>query len=201
MNKKSIINERFGRLIVLEETSEKFGKSRDIVYLCLCDCGNKKLVAARHLRDGGTRSCGCLGNETRIKSGNNQKKDDRKSVLINGLFAKFKNDAKKRRISVEIGVDFFENLVLSECFYCGESPKNEFMYTYSKEKIKYSGIDRVNSEKGYCEDNVVSCCWRCNSSKNNMSLSEFSIWLLRISNKYMKTETFVELTNEMKDNI
>lgn len=28
---------------------------------CQCDCGNKTVVAGNHLRDGETKSCGCLG--------------------------------------------------------------------------------------------------------------------------------------------
>ena len=32
---------------------------------CLCDCGNTKMIAGCHLRNGNTRSCGCLQNAFR----------------------------------------------------------------------------------------------------------------------------------------
>lgn len=198
MIKESLVGKIFGRLRVIKEVDKK---GRDTRYLCICEDGNEVEVDARHLRSGKTSSCGCLAQETRSKNGKFHRIEDRESVLINGLFAKFKNDAKHRKIKVELKSEEFRNIVLSNCFYCGSFPQNEFIYTYSNEKIKYNGIDRIDNEKPYCLNNVVPCCWRCNSSKNNMSLLDFSRWLYAISEKFMKTETFVELTNEMKDNI
>lgn len=54
-------NKRFGRLVVLEYA----GKT---VWKCRCDCGNYKLVTAGHLKDGHTKSCGCLKNKYRAKN-------------------------------------------------------------------------------------------------------------------------------------
>lgn len=34
----------------------------------------------------------------------------------------------------------------------------------------HHGLDRVNNSKGYTLDNVVSCCFECNRSKNSISL-------------------------------
>lgn len=52
--------ERYHRLVAME---------RDISgkWLCMCDCGNTKLVKAAHLNNGGIRSCGCLRQETTSK--------------------------------------------------------------------------------------------------------------------------------------
>ena len=50
--------QRFGKLLVLEETSER--KDRSIVWECLCDCGNKCKVSSKQLRAGKTNSCGCI---------------------------------------------------------------------------------------------------------------------------------------------
>jgi len=55
----------FGRLTVIKYYGkDKWGKSR---WTCLCDCGNQKIVQEGHLKDGHTRSCGCLQKETVIK--------------------------------------------------------------------------------------------------------------------------------------
>lgn len=50
------LGDRFGRLTVvaLEGTSN---------WQCICDCGNKRVVAHRSLVTGNTRSCGCLHRE------------------------------------------------------------------------------------------------------------------------------------------
>lgn len=53
-----IIGQKFGKLLVLEQS----GKSSDgsFNYLCQCDCGNQKIVNGVSLRQGQTTSCGCI---------------------------------------------------------------------------------------------------------------------------------------------
>ena len=48
----------FGRLVVLEET-ENTGCGRT-AYSCFCVCGNTVTVTTKNLRNGHTKSCGCL---------------------------------------------------------------------------------------------------------------------------------------------
>ena len=40
-------------------------------WLCRCDCGNEKVVSLIHLRNGSTRSCGCLARELSSERGRN----------------------------------------------------------------------------------------------------------------------------------
>ena len=49
-----------------------------------------------------------------------------------------------------------------------------------EEPFKYNGIDRINNSKGYTIDNCVPCCFMCNYSKNNHSLSDWKAWLERL---------------------
>lgn len=55
-----IKNKRFGRLRVLEKSTKR--SSGSVMWYCLCDCGEKKLIAGYDLRRGMTKSCGCLAN-------------------------------------------------------------------------------------------------------------------------------------------
>lgn len=55
---------KFGRLTV-SGISEKVG--RYIFWECKCECGIAKTVEGKPLRDGLTKSCGCLAQESRIK--------------------------------------------------------------------------------------------------------------------------------------
>lgn len=53
--------DRFGKLVAVEETGEH-DKHRKMIWLCKCDCGNKKLVPITNLLAKGpsrTQSCGC----------------------------------------------------------------------------------------------------------------------------------------------
>ena len=37
----------------------------------------------------------------------------------------------------------------------------------------YNGVDRVDNDKGYIRDNIVSCCSDCNRSKGVLSKKDF----------------------------
>lgn len=60
-----MLGKRFGRLLVIEKTSERRAnkKSVAVVYKCLCDCGNECLVPQYQLANKSTKSCGCLAHE------------------------------------------------------------------------------------------------------------------------------------------
>ena len=62
---KNITGQRFGRLTVIafHGRRENPDRSKHILWLCRCDCGNKAIVAANSLRSGTTQSCGCLQRE------------------------------------------------------------------------------------------------------------------------------------------
>lgn len=55
--------ERFGRLVVIAPAVPATGGQRR--WLCHCDCGMTALVVGSHMRNGRTRSCGCLAQESR----------------------------------------------------------------------------------------------------------------------------------------
>lgn len=56
-----LTNHRFGRLTVNYKTDKRDRGS--IVWHCTCDCGNVVDVSSRNLKDGHTKSCGCLRKE------------------------------------------------------------------------------------------------------------------------------------------
>lgn len=55
--KLNLLNNRFGRLLVIEEAPNQGKKTR---WKCLCDCGKECIVLTDSLRAGTTSSCGCL---------------------------------------------------------------------------------------------------------------------------------------------
>lgn len=57
----------FHRLYVLSESKYKMNSSGHIHWNCLCECGNKTVVSGKSLRQGSTKSCGCLTKELRAK--------------------------------------------------------------------------------------------------------------------------------------
>lgn len=63
--KKDLTNQRFGRLTAKEVVRTIPGKGS--IWRCECDCGGEKEVPASYLRNGHTRSCGCLNAERKEK--------------------------------------------------------------------------------------------------------------------------------------
>ncbi len=59
-----ITGQRFGKLTVLEKGDTVKGVA---FWLCKCDCGKLTTVTSAHLRNGHTRSCGCLAQELKYK--------------------------------------------------------------------------------------------------------------------------------------
>lgn len=53
-----------GRLTLIESTYVR-DKNGDVIWRARCSCGKELLMAGRRLRNGNTRSCGCLYRESR----------------------------------------------------------------------------------------------------------------------------------------
>ncbi len=66
--------QKFGRLTVLRRGEND--KTKHVRWWCQCECGNKTLVAAGHLKSGHTQSCGCFH------------KDKMKDLLVKDLLNK-----------------------------------------------------------------------------------------------------------------
>jgi hypothetical protein len=62
-NPIDIAGQRFGRLVAIEKTDQR-ASGGNIVWRCRCECGGERVTAGRHLRQGLTKSCGCLHLET-----------------------------------------------------------------------------------------------------------------------------------------
>jgi len=57
-----MLNQKFGRLLVIERSGSN--KHRASQWKCLCDCGAFVVVTGQRLKSGNTKSCGCLNLES-----------------------------------------------------------------------------------------------------------------------------------------
>ena len=57
-----LTGQQFGRLTVLEKDLT-VKKGKPIKWICRCECGNIKSIQGTNLRNGSTKSCGCLQKE------------------------------------------------------------------------------------------------------------------------------------------
>ncbi len=58
---ENLIGRKFGKYIVLDYVGARWphNRSKGHQWLCLCECGNKKIVLGGPLKSGNTLSCGC----------------------------------------------------------------------------------------------------------------------------------------------
>lgn len=61
-NVENLIGKRFGRWTILYRAEDKLQPSgqKKIMWHCICDCGNEKDVSSCSLKNGSSKSCGCL---------------------------------------------------------------------------------------------------------------------------------------------
>src|SRR5688572_6264559 len=66
---RNVGGRRFGRLLTLGEVKDGLTRAGNhcVTWLCRCDCGIEKFVDFKRLRNGNTKSCGCLYRENIVK--------------------------------------------------------------------------------------------------------------------------------------
>ena len=173
---KNLVGRRFGKLIVIEIAGRTAAKK--VLWKCRCDCGNEKVIIGAGLLRGRSTDCGCVP------------KPHHKKLYMeatrNQTFSGYKSSAKKRGICFELSESDFHKIVQQKCYYCGSEKKNIKKSTSENGDYIYSGIDRVDSRRGYTLDNVVPCCWICNDAKKAKSQEEFLSWVERVYNHSIK---------------
>lgn len=126
---------------------------------------------------GSRTHCGCKTRELQSI----QKRKKYGESLKNRVIDYYKGNARKRNLEFNLKNEEMIKLMDGNCYYCGIEPFNIMKHKNSYGEIKYNGIDRLDSSKGYIKGNVVSCCKRCNRMKNTYTEKEF---LLIIKNIY-----------------
>lgn len=182
-NFKDITGQKFNRLLVKEFSG--LTKDQKALWKCICDCGKEVVVQGKRLRTGHTNSCGCYKSDicrekTKKMSLNNRQIPGEANWNI--FYKECEYKAIKRGLSFNLSLNKFKEVSKQNCAYCNCEPssKNRLKNakTYSKNWIEQSwiyknGLDRINSNLGYEENNIVACCEFCNRMKTDFTLDFF----------------------------
>jgi hypothetical protein len=185
-----LTGKRFACWTVLERRpSRGENGQRRPYWLCRCVCGIKREVAGASLRNGISKSCGCSRLTAKLAAHltwlhGHVRKPQAARNRVRGIY---RRSAEKRGLLFLLDDAEFDRLILHPCYYCGEPPSNEIK-PYG---FRYSGIDRVDSEKGYVSDNCVPCCRVCNDMKGVMSFQAFAAQAQKIA-KFKETHGGME---------
>ena len=146
---KDLKNQKFGKLLALEPTQERY--NRCIIWKCQCECGNIHYVPSNRLLTGHTQSCGCLNQshgeltiETLLKE-NNIKYKKEYTVKINNTYYRFDFVILNEQEEVQYFIE-----------YDGEQhfKDNSHFLWHNKEQL--SDIMKKDELKNnYCKDNNI----------------------------------------------
>ncbi len=176
-----LTGKKFNRWTVLKRVYPN-SKNREAMWLCKCDCGNERIIQGSQIRNGSSKSCGCLWKEVMREKSSLPLGIACLRQTING----YKRDAKRKGREYELTEDQFFEITQRNCFYCGAKPSNITKKKYNTGDYIYNGIDRIDSNKGYTLDNVVACCKKCNRAKDTSTVPEFKAWIVEVYRNMLK---------------
>lgn len=144
-----LVGQKFGKLTVIKLSH--FNKYRQLCWVCLCDCGNKKIITGSNLKSK-TRSCGC------IKKEGNRKTHGFRYTRIYGIWSgilKRCSDKNHKRYKDwgGRGITVCNKWLTFEGFY-------EDMGSGYRENLS---IDRIDNNANYCKSN---CRWATIKEQN-----------------------------------
>ena len=144
-------------------------KKRQDPNLCL-DCGgsfaNPQVLRAKGKHDKQLRRCvPCYEKLLKYESARPARERNYKAEAFTNkhvIWNHYVKGAQKRGINFALPKTRFNELILQPCFYCNHKKDGEV-----------NGIDRLDNNQGYQEDNVVPCCETCNVMKGSQHPQEF----------------------------
>jgi hypothetical protein len=168
--KLKLAGRRFGRLAVIHQTESRSGQW---FWMCRCDCGTMKEVAAHDLSTGHTNSCGCLKIDTirEIRTTHGYRSEnfsnpfeyaawrDMKARCLNPQNKSFKNYGARGVKICEHWLKSFDN----------------FLADIGKRPSKYHSLDRINNDGNYEPSN---CRWATTEQQQNnrANTPKIKIW-------------------------
>lgn len=158
-----MINNKYGRLLVLKKDDEYLGKNSR--YICKCDCGKEMSFFGFSLKNGNTISCGCYNKEIITKHGMYKTPEysayiQMKQRCYNPNSKRYKNYGERGIIVCHRWLESFEN----------------FLEDMGKKPSKNHSIDRININGNYEASN---CRWATDyeqrSNKQNTIIIEYMV--------------------------
>ena len=163
-----------------------------------CECGCVGIIDSFRLSSNNAFSCGCQrGRKGKPRKGNKNivvkkyKRKTRSGTRMQDIRYSYKRRANKKGIVFDLSSEVFWNKSNSNCYYCNQPP-SQLVSKNTTTKNKWSaskdwyrsGLDRIDSAKGYTDENTVACCDTCNYMKRELTQQQFISYIQTIFKQY-----------------
>jgi hypothetical protein len=168
--RNDLTGQRFNNYLVVEFSHVT--SHRDSYYNCLCDCGNKELVLSHGLIGRAALSCPKCRKIKKYISGE----------LLNVQWLGYIRGAKARDLEFSITPEYVWKLFLSQGRKCTLSGVDLVMRPENHSTSGTASLDRINSSKGYTEENIHWIHKDINQMKWAYSVEKLVYWCEKITN-------------------
>lgn len=113
-------------------------------------------------------------------------------ALEHSVFSSYRSSSNSRGLVFNLSEKLVGIMIMWPCYYCGAKHSNaKIVYGKTQHRtLRYNGIDRIDNDRGYEIDNVVTCCSYCNRAKMDMGKEDFLALCRRVAKKHpLKPDT------------
>lgn len=178
--KANLVGLKVNKLEVIEYAGvdNRYEKHSQHMWLCRCECGKEVLKPTALLTKKKVKSCGCYlsaqGNENHNWKGYGE--------ISGSMWKQIKSCGKLRGLTFKVSLEYLWELYLKQNRRCALSGL-EIGFALPKEKGKTTAsLDRIDSTKGYEEDNIQWLHKDVNKMKTDFK-QEYFIELCKLTAK------------------
>ena len=168
MRKKiDLTGQKFNKLTVIKPAGKE--KSGNILWECLCECGNKAVISSYNIRSGRAKSCGCLRAEV------SRKNNTTHNMTKTPEFKAWGNIKQRCYNKNYVGYKNYGGRGIKVCdrWLDKESGFENFLEDMGKKPGKEYSIDRIDTNGDYTPEN---CRWATNKEQHlNMRTNKIII--------------------------
>ena len=160
-NKQNLVGQKFNRLTVVVDSTKR--RKGAIIWGCLCECGGYSEIVGYSLKNGSTKSCGCLVSErAKLFVLSNTKHGQRGSVKSSITYNSWAHLIHRCTNPNYKGYKNYGGRGITVCSKWLESFEN--FYADMGERPKGKSIDRIDVNGNY---ELLNCRWATPKEQSN----------------------------------